>query len=111
LLGVGILADRTDSQVRLGPHKKIDHPRVGTTLRGDHARPPWSLGSAPSHIPPSYPPLGPATLSKHGALNSPSFRRCNIKDLGSAPGRLAMAAGRAPARGQGGGAAPKRAGR
>ena len=50
-----IMAHRADSQIGICPHKKIYNSRVGTTLRGDHARPPWSFVCAPSHVLPWIP--------------------------------------------------------
>src|SRR5262245_7566141 len=48
--GIGVLTDRANGQIGIGPHKKVHNARVGTTLRGDHARPPWSFVSLPSHV-------------------------------------------------------------
>ena len=71
-------SDRTNSQMGIGPHKNSTSARVGTTLRGDHARPRSVVRLSPL---PTLPPCIPsvrATLSKRGIINSPSLRQCNI---------------------------------
>src|SRR5262245_40904271 len=78
LARIGILAHGANGQIGICPHKKVYNARVGTTLRGDHARPPWSFVSLPFPRYRLQSPSARGTLSKPNFINSPSFRRCNI---------------------------------
>src|SRR5215510_3664908 len=50
-----LLAHGAHGQMGIRPHKKIDNTRMGTTLAGNHARPPWSFVTAPLPATASYP--------------------------------------------------------